>query len=231
MGPLAVASLAPATLSAVSPLRPVQNVGQNTGAARATAVTGQDLAQDIFQRTFQAAATFPVAEPATGTAGLLQDATASLLAALNAPQPAADTTTATEAATQATAPTATNPTIGDTTTTTAPSPTPPALTLTDLPAAQDSLGTSLSADFALQTALRFGANVLGGTAPAQATSEGTGLVRDATTVLRTGNVQPHAGGPGPEAYQLRNPAAVQQAIRTYQAPPALEQPAGLDLLV
>ncbi|HJV49464.1 MAG TPA: hypothetical protein VJ549_09335 [Geothrix sp.] len=227
MGPLAVASLAPATLNAVSALRPVQNVGQNGGTTRSTTVTGQDLAQDIFQRTFQAAATFAVAEPATGSVGLLQDAAASLLAALNAPQPAAGTTTPTEAPT----PAATNPIATDTAATTAPSPTPPALTVTDLPAAQDTFGTSLSSDFALQTALRFGANVLGGASPAQATSEGTGLVRDATSVLRTGNVQPHAGGPGPEAYQLRNQAGIQQAIRTYQAPPALEQPAGLDLLV
>lgn len=236
--------LGPANLSALSAVRPVQAVAVQPPApeARTAAVTTlglQDLAQTLFQRNLQAAALFPVATPSPGALGLPQEAAASLLAALNPPQASAaagtvaDVTTAAAATTPAATPAAPTaiqaPAPADTTPAT---PAATTATLTpDLTAPRDAVNASL--DLALETALRFGAGVQALGAPAQAVGElgaplGQGLVRDATSVLRVGNLQPHAGGPGPEAY-TRPQVAAAQVIRSYQAPSAATAP-GLDLL-
>lgn len=225
MDPLAISSLGPATLSALSALRPPQALAipaQTGDTPGSTTLTLQDLAQGLFQRTLQAATSFPVAEPAPGSASLAQVATASLFAALNAPQATASTTptpdtTSRPAAVQAQA-------------STTPAGTAPTPTLAvDLPAIQDTFATGSSLDFALQTALRFGAGVAPLAAPAVLTPAlGPGLVRDATAVLRMENLQPRSGGPGPEAFAQLQPA-VQQVLRSY-AVPTLEGPVGLDLM-
>lgn len=226
MDPLAISSLGPATLSALSALRPPQALAipaQTGDTPGSTTLSLQDLAQGLFQRTLQVATSFPVAEPATGSASLAQAATASLFAALNAPQATASPTptpdaTSNPAAVQAQAPIAAG---------TAPTPTP--TLAADLPAIQDTFATGSSLDFALQTALRFGAGVAPLAAPAVSTPAlGPGLVRDAAAVLRLENLQPRSGGPGPEAFTQFQPA-VQQVLRSY-AVPALEGPVGLDLM-
>lgn len=238
--------LGPANLSALSAVRPVQAVAvpavqpPDTRAAAVTTLGLQDLTQTLFQRNLQAAALFPVATPSPGALGLPQEAAASLLAALNPPQASAAAGTVadvTAAAAAATTPAATPATP---TAIQAPAPadttpaTPAATTATltpDLTAPPDTLNASL--DLALETALRFGAGVQALGAPTQPVGElgaplGQGLVRDATSVLRVGNLQPHAGGPGPEAY-TRPRVAASQVIRSYQALPAATAP-GLDLL-
>jgi hypothetical protein len=72
----------------------------------------------------------------------------------------------------------------------------------------------------MQTALRFGAGVVAEAAASAvpATNLEAGLVRDATAVLRLGNLQPHAGGPGPEAF-AQPQAATQRILRTYESGP------------
>ena len=85
-------------------------------------------------------------------------------------------------------------------------------------------------DEPLQTALRFGAGVGSLAAPANAIPDlSTGLVRDATAVLRNAPLQSQAGGPGTEAF-VHSPF-VHQALRLYQAG-AIPAPAssGLDLM-
>ena len=170
----------------------------------------------------QTAANFPVAEPVGGSLGLAQTATASLLAALNAPQAAA-TPTATPNATTALAAV---PAPATTAPTTAATPAVPG----DLPAIQDAFQTNTSLEFALQTALRFGARVLAqGALASERGNLGAGLIRDAAAVPRLENLQPRAGGPGPEAFaQPQGP--VQQALRSYQVPPIAEGPGRWDLL-
>jgi hypothetical protein len=231
MSPLAVTAIGPATLGAFSALRPVQALPvppPNGSTPATTALSIQDLAQTLFQRTLQTATAFPVAEPAAGSVGLIQEATASLLASLNAPQAAANPTPAPAATTnpagiQATAgPSATD--------STAPAAAPPATVAGDVAATQDAFATSSSQDFALQTALRFGAGVPGqGAPPPTATDMGVDLVRDAARVPRLENLQPHAGGPGPEAFaQPQTP--LQRILRDYQTVPAAQSSVGLDLL-
>lgn len=228
MSPLAVTAIGPATLSALSAPRPVQAlpVPPPNGSTRAaTALSIQNLAQTLFQRTLQTATAFPVAEPAAGSIGLIQEATASLLAALNAPQAAANPTPAPHATTNPAGPQATA-----TTDTTAPAATPPATVPGDVAATQDAFATSSSQDFALQTALRFGAGVPGqGAPPPTATDLGVDLVRDAARVPRLGNLQPHAGGPGPEAFAPPQ-TPIQRMLRDYQTVPAAQGSVGLDLL-
>jgi hypothetical protein len=242
MDALIINPLGPANLSALSAVRPVQAVAVPTVQPPApedrTTLALQDLTQTLFQRNLQAAALFPVATPSPGALGLPPEAAASLLAALNPPQASAATGIVPDATTQAAAstppasPTATQAPVPADTTTTAAAATTTAATLTpDLTAPQDAINTSL--DLALETALRFGAGVQALGAPTQPVGElgaplGQGLVRDATSVLRVGNLQPHAGGPGPEAY-TRPPVAAAQVIRGYQALPAATAP-GLDLL-
>ncbi|MDP1832936.1 MAG: hypothetical protein Q8K67_12835 [Geothrix sp.] len=224
MTPLSINAIGPATLSALGALRPVPAptvpATPNGNAAGATALSIQDLAQGLFQRTLQSATLFPVAEPAAGSIGLAQQATASLLAALSAPQATATATPAPDAMTNPAAVQA--PGIP-------PAPPPPATVLRDLPATQDAFATSSSLDFALQTALRFGAGVAAQAFPAPVAADlGAGLVRDAMAVPRIRNLQPHAGGPGPEAFA--RPEAAQRALRTYVASPAAQGSTSLDLM-
>jgi hypothetical protein len=228
MSALSVSPVGPATLSALNALRPVQpsriQSNQVGNPSESPALSAQKLVQTLFQRTLQATSLFPVAEPASASAGLAQDVTASLLAALSPPPAPVEVTAAPDATTNATTDTTTNAAAlqsPDTSTSTAPASTVPAADIQDLPAVQDALDTSLSPDFAMQTALRFGAGVA-----AEATAAGipgpdlgTGLVRDATTVLRLENLQPRTGGPGPEAFaQPETPT--QRILRTYETSPA-----------
>jgi hypothetical protein len=93
-------------------------------------------------------------------------------------------------------------------------------------AAADGSGT----DFALLTALRFGAGVAGDATPATAPTElGAGLVRDATTVGRLEGLQTQTGSPGPEAF-TRPQTVLGRILRDYQAVSAPPQPVGLDLM-
>lgn len=237
MDPLTINPLSPATLSALSAVRPVQAVavpaprevtatGSVPGSAPASALTLQDLAQGMFQRTLQAATLFPLAEPATGSLGLAQEASASLLAALTAPQAPAASTPANDATTN---PATVNPATTNPAAATAQAPTPVAATPPDATTPADAFATSSSLDFALETALRFGAGVQALAPPTQLNPDlSAGLVRDATSVLAQGNLQPHAGGPGPEAF-THPQAAVQRVLRTY-FPVAAAQGPGLDLL-
>ncbi len=228
MSPLAVTAIGPATLSALSALRPVQALPvppPNGSPPAATALSIQHLAQTLFQRTLQTATAFPVAEPAAGSIGLIQEATASLLASMNSPQATANATPAPNAATSPAGvqpPTATD--------STAPAATPPATIPGDVAATQDAFATSSSQDFALQTALRFGAGVPGqGAPPPTATDMGVDRVRDAARVQRLENLQPHAGGPGPEAF-ARPQTPVQRILRNYQTVQAAQSSVGLDLM-
>jgi hypothetical protein len=230
MDALSVSPVGPAALSALSALRPVQasriqatQAGNPSGSA---ALSAQSLVQSLFQRTLQTTSLYPVSEPVTGSAALAQEATASLLAALTPPQAPANVTPAPDATTN---PAALQASSSDSST--AP-PTLPAVQ--DLPTAQDAFETSLSPDFAMQTALRFGAGV-GAQAAASgivAPDLGTGLVRDAATVLRLENLQPRTGGPGPEAF-ARPETPAQRVLRTYETGSAVSATQGtssVDLL-
>jgi hypothetical protein len=85
------------------------------------------------------------------------------------------------------------------------------------------LATSLSPDFAMQTALRFGAGVVAQAALAVPVGElGTGLVREAAQVLRTGNLQPQVGEPSPEAF-ARAQTNLQRVMRSYESAPTPAQ--------
>lgn len=172
-------------------------------------------AQDLFQQALQAStAILQGGAQAAGALGL--NDVPSLLAALAPPQAAASATATT------------------TTTTTTTTPAVPAsdaaaaaLAVTDAstiaPTLPDSTGSGL--DFALQTALRFGAGVGPlGTPLDRMPDLSAGLVRDASAVQRTAPLQPRAGGPGPEAF-------AQQAARTYRATPVpIPEASRLDLL-
>jgi hypothetical protein len=85
----------------------------------------------------------------------------------------------------------------------------------------------------METALRFGAGVTSDAALApQAADFGSGLVRDANSVLRTGNLQPRTGGPGPEAFAQAQ-ATLQRLVRSYETVPAsaaIQSAGALDLL-
>ena len=154
-----------------------------------------------------------------GGSGLALQTTASLLASLTAPQaPVAPTAT----------PDATTNPVAQITG--GQAATPATTIATDIPANQDTFATSSSLDFALQTALRFGAGVAGQVAPANPgpLSE-PGLVRDATAVLRTGPLQPQAGHPGPEAF-THPQATAQRVLRSYATAPAPTSPGSLDLM-
>lgn len=227
MDALSVNALGPATLGALSALRPVPPVAAppaQDGTASAATLSVQDLAQALFQRALQTAVLSPLAEPSGGSLGLVQETAAPLLAALTAPQAAATPT----AAADATTPAITPPAAATETSTTAPPANPPAAVPAEAPATQDAFAQGSSLEFALQTALRFGAGVGAPAAPALAATPGAELVRDAAAVLRTGNLQPHAGGPGPEAF-ARPQAPLHQVLRSYQVVPAAEASVGLDL--
>ena len=226
MDVLSISPVGPATLSALSALRPIRaSLVQPTQVETppgSPALSIQNLAQNLFQQTLQSAAVYPIAESVTTSAGLARDVTASLLAALNPPQATAEVTPAADATT--------NPAALPTSSIDSSTAPPTTLLATDVqsPAAtQDAFETSLSPDFAMQTALRFGAGVVAQAAASgvPATDLGTGLVRDATTVLRLENLQPRAGGPGPEAFaQPETPA--QRILRTYETGSALSATQG-----
>jgi len=235
MDALSVSPVGPATFSALSALRPVQasriQSTQVGNPAESSALSAQKLVQTLFQRTLQATSLSPVAEPVSGSAGMAQDVTTSLLAALT-PSPApADVTAAADATT--------NPAALSTSSTdssTAPPSALPATDIQDVPAAQDAFDTSLNPDFAMQTALRFGAGVVAQAAASGIPTPdlGAGLVRDATTVLRLENLQPRTGGPGPEAFAPPE-TPTQRILRTYETGPAAlsatQGGGGVDLLV
>lgn len=224
MDALSVSPVSPVALGVLSALKPVQALAvppaQSGQPAGGSTLSIQDLAQTLFQRTLQAATLSPIAAQATTSASLAQEVTASLLATLSAPQAPTDTTTVPTATT--------NPAevqAPDTTPSTAPPSSPPAAVIGDLPT-QDALALSSSPDFAMQTALRFGAGVASQAALALPVADlGAGLVRDATQVLRTGNLQPQAGGPGPEAFAQAQ-AAIQRILRSYETAPFPVAPLG-----
>ncbi len=212
MDPLSVNALGPASLSGLSALRPAQPVAvpppSAGGSADALALTTQDLAQGLFQRTLQAASQFPWLGAGVGGTGLAQDAAATLFSALQAPQAAADTTPA---------PAQDNPraVASAGATSTAPTANPGLVAPTALTASTDTFVSSTSLEFALQTALRFGAGVQGAAfAPYLVTEPGSTLVRDATAVSRVGPLQPREGGPGPGDYAQPQGSA-QQVLRSY----------------
>jgi hypothetical protein len=226
MDALSVSPLGAATLS---PLRPVSALpllapGENPSASTLSA---GDLAQTILQRTLQAAASFPLVESAAGSLGLAQEATASLLAALVPPQAAASATAIPDVTTAP--PPATFNATTATPTTTPATPALPAPVPAEVPVVQDAFANGSSLEFALQTALRFGAGVAAQAAPAlQGLNPGADLVRDATAVLRSGNLQAHAGAPGPESFT--HPQAPPRALRAYQGLPVTGESRLLDLL-
>lgn len=216
MDALSVTPIGPATLSALSALRPVQPlVIQGGKTSGSSALSIQDLAQGLFQQALQATTLAPVTDVSAGNIGLGREATASLLASLTAPQAPADATPAPQATT--------NPVAG-TAPSSAPSANPVVTGQSDLSATQDALATSSTADFALQTALRFGAGVTAQANPAPTVSNlGASLVRDAAAVPRLDNLQPGVGAPGPEAY-TPPPALDARVLRSYEALSALSIP-------
>lgn len=225
MDALRVNALGPAALAALKAVPPAPPATQApAGSGARDLATG--LAQDLFQRAFQASAIFPVAEPQTSGGTLVLGTTASLLAALNAPQAPAEVRASESTGTAAPAAVAATP--PDTTTSTAAEAV--AALGTESPGVPDA--TSL--DFALETALRFGAGVGALGAPLlQTPNLDAGLVRDATAVLRQGSLQPHAGGPGPEAFarpQALAQLTAQRALQSYQPPPTAGPSGQLDLL-
>ncbi len=171
--------------------------------------------QDVFQQALQVStAILQGGTQAAGALGL--NSVPSLLAALTPPQ-ATVGTVATTSFPAASAAAASNVAAASAVT-----------HVSNAPALPDTTGSSL--DFALQTALRFGAGVGSLAAPANAIPDlSTGLVRDATAVLRNAPLQSQAGGPGTEAF-VHSPF-VHQALRLYQAG-AIPAPAssGLDLM-
>jgi hypothetical protein len=179
----------------------------------------QRLAQDLFLRTFQAMNPLTGAEQATTSPDSASGFTGTLLAALTAPPATAAAatapdTTATLATTQATA-----------------LPATAALAVPELTTAtQAVLPDSSSVDFALQTALRFGAGVAPGAAPAlQLPGAGAGPIRDATAVARQEHLLLQTGRSGAEI--LAQPqTALPQAVNAYRTAAVAEPPAGLDLL-
>jgi hypothetical protein len=224
MDTLAVSALAPTTLNAVNSLWSASL----TVNPDPKPFSVNDLVQTRLQQTIQQAASSPLAAPASGVIQMAQEATASLLASLSAPQAPAAPTLTPDATTNPSA--VQSPSTTDLATTTS------ALTSTtslvnDVPTAQDTFDTSSTGDFAMQTAMRFGAGVAGMSAPATANSDqGTGLVRDATAVLRTSNVQPHQGGPGPDAF-FHSPTNFDRVLRDYQTAAPSQPLTGLDLVV
>ena len=227
MNALSVNPVSPAALAALAPLRAVQPLGVAPAQAAPSPgfTTGpvQDLAQNLFLRSLQAATLSPLAEPTTGATGLFQDTTAALLASLTTTQAPAATTATTTTTTTATDTTSVNPAtvavqaMDSTAPSTAPPSAPPVTPLADPSSVQDGFATSLSPDFAAQAALRFGAGVGAQAALAVPASDlGAGLVRDAARVLPTENLQSRTGGPGPEAF-TQTQAAVQRVLRSYEA--------------
>lgn len=215
MDPLMLGSPGPATMQALSALRSVRM----DGTADSSLLASQDLAQGLSQQGLPAFTLTPAIPPAAGL-GLSPVGTDSLLAALTAPQPAANATPTLDATTQ------------PTTALQAPSttPAPVADTNSPAPATEDPLATSTSLDFALQAALRFGAGVVGSAPPSPATAgAGPVLVRDASSVMRNGGLQDHTGAPGPEAFLLPKDT-LDRAHKSYQVNTTPPNAGVLDLL-
>lgn len=216
IGVLGAAALAgprgvPATSAPVSP-------ASGTGAQAASA----DPARELFQQALQATG-LALQDGAQAAGALGLNLVPSLLAALTPPQPAEATAATASATTAATTPAAAAPAAPDL------AAAAPAVADQASPVAlPDTTGSGL--DFALGTALRFGAGVGPLGAPLDQLPElSTGGVRDATAVLRTAPLQPSAGGPGPEAF-LPTPSP-QQVLRTYRAAlPTTPEAPRLDLL-
>ena len=221
MDALAISPLGTYGLKPPATVLATPKVQANAQEATGTSVQrlAQELAQGAFRQSLQAVALAPVAEPTAASPSFDSTATASLLAALTTPQATADTTSATTplAATQAT---------DSTQSTTTASQTLPQ----DLNALQDTFQTGTSVDFALQTALRFGAGVVTPAGQTSLTGElSAGLVRDAAAVPRLRSLQPNAGGPGPEAF-AQTQAQLDRVLRTYSPPPVVEVATQLDIL-
>jgi hypothetical protein len=216
MSTLTLSSMSPVTMQAVNALRPVQTDGKSGSSL----VNSKDFTRDLVQRSLPAFSLDPLTSSANQNAGMAQEATASLLAALTAPQAAVSSTPTLDATTQPTSPQAPS---------TAPTAAPP-LTASEAVPTQDPTAESASLDFALQAALRFGAGVLGSAPPAPASvGSGPGLVRDASSVVRTGSLQAHTGSPGPEAF-LHPKDTLDRLHKPYQADSTTPTKVGLDLL-
>ena len=221
MDALSLSPFAPVALGTLGPVRPLQpTTAQDGNTSGSTAPTLQDLTQGLFRQTLQTSLAAPISEPGLVNGGLAPEATASLLAALTAPQATAGATPTVDTTTNA---------ITQATPSSAPSPTPP-VTATELPT-QDVFANSSSLDFALQAALRFGAGVLGPGAAAQNAADlGTGLIRDATAVPRLEGLRGQAGAPGPEAY-TQPQASAGRLLRDYEVgTPPVAAGGGVDLL-
>lgn len=219
MDALSLSPFVPPSLGTLSAVRPVSVQDKAPGSST---LSIQDLAQGLFRQALQTSLAAPVAESGPLNGGLAPEATASLLAALTAPQAAARPTPAADATTNA---------ITQATPSSAPSPTPP-VAATELPT-QDAFANSSSLDFALQAALRFGAGVIGhGAVAPNAADLGTGLIRDAAAVPRLEGLRAQAGAPGPEAY-TQSQVSAGRLLRGYEVgPPPVPSPGGggLDLL-
>jgi len=216
MNPLTISPLGPVTMQAVNALRPVRMDGK-TGS---NLLTSQGLAQSLAQKALPAFTLDPPTPATTGNPGLAQWATASLLTALTAPQAAVSTTPTLDATTQ---PTAQQDS-------TAPTAAPPLATSEAAPTQDPTVDSASLDDFALQAAMRFGAGVAGSAPPAPASvGPGPGLVRDATSVVRTGSLQARNGSPGPEAF-LHPKDTLNPIRKPYQASPTTPTTVGLDLL-
>lgn len=227
MDVLSVSSPTPTTLTAVNPLWSAKlTADQNTNT-----LTFKDLAKELFQHTLLSTPLPPLPDSTLGASRLAQLATSTLMASLSAPQATATTSPTSDASSTAAIvnPVASTGPVGITASTVPSTPLPTPV-VKDLAAVQDTFTNSSTGDFAMQTALRFGAGVLGPAAPALASSQqGTGLVRDATAVLRTATVQAHGGGPGPEAF-FHTQTNAARILREYQTVSPPLQPVGLDLL-
>ncbi len=172
---------------------------QLNASSMASTLSTQGLAQDHFQQNLNQAALTPAVTPANTSPDSSQGAADSLLTSLRVPQATAIAT--------------------------------PTLTVLGDALAPQSTRDALSAsDLALQTALRFGAGVVGTGTPALTLPvQGTALVRDASPVMRIGNLQPQTGNPSPDAFQ-RSQEAQNRVPRPYLASPPTPPTPGLDLM-
>lgn len=225
MDPLRVEALGSAALNV--PRLPLvipklQADAQAAGGSAQVQALAQGLAQTLVQQTFQTAVTGLAGSTPTGF-DLTQGFTSALASALNAAQSTTSPSTTATATPVATAESGTATPIPGTA---ASAVATEALT-TSTPAE-----TGASADFALLTALRFGAGVIPLAAPAvTATDLGATLVRDAAAVPRLANLQAQPGRPGPEDFTRLLQAQAPQALQAYQAVPAATTSTGVNLLV
>lgn len=196
----------PAETAAVAALGQVQALAQ-----------GWNLLQSTVQPALQAAAA-GTAVPATTATDPTQSFTSALAAALTPAQATATAASATAAPT-------------DSGTATPIPATAVVAAATETLATTTPAETGASADFALLTALRFGAGVVPLGAPAFTAADlGATLVRDAAAVPRLPSLQPQPGRPGPEDFARLLQAQAPQAVEAYRGAPAPATAAGLDLV-